>query len=79
MASICPTLVIGPMLQNVVNRSMSFIPQILERKNVPNDSMSFIDVRDCAEHHVNCMEKQLTGRFMSLKESWHWADIIETV
>lgn len=79
MASINPTLVIGPMLQSVVNRSMSFIPKILEKNSVPNDSMSFIDVRDCAEHHVNCMERKLTGRYMSLKESWHWADIIETV
>lgn len=78
LACINPTLVVGPMLQKDVNRSMSYIPQIFSRTSVPNDSMSFIDVRDCAEHHVNCYEKNLTGRFMSLKESWHWEDIINT-
>jgi len=76
LACINPTFVIGPMLQKEVNRSMSLIPLIFDRTSVPNDSMSYIDVRDCAEHHVNCYEKNLTGRFMSLKESWHWEDII---
>jgi len=55
------------------------ISNFLESKTVANGSMSFIDVRDCAAHHVNCMEKKLTGRFMSLKESWHWEDIINAV
>jgi len=79
LATICPTLVIGPMLQKEVNRSMSAIPNIFDRKTVANDSMSFIDVRDCAAHNINCMEKKLTGIFMSLKESWHWEDIINAV
>lgn len=62
LGCINPTLVIGPMLQKEVNRSMSNLPHIESRTSVPNDSMSFIDVRDCAEHHVNCFEKNLTGR-----------------
>ena len=30
-----------------------------------NDSMSFVDVRDCAAQHVAAMETEKEGRFMS--------------
>ena len=30
-----------------------------------NDSMSFVDVRDCAAQHVAAMELEKEGRFMS--------------
>ena len=42
----------------------------------PNDSMSFVDVRDCAEQHVKAMEDSAaSGRYMSLVPSWHWNDL----
>merc|ERR1719296_102062 len=54
----------------------------------PNDSMSFIDVRDCAAHHVAAFENpEASGRYMSVCgapvpgqegkvwQSYHWNDI----
>ncbi|CAE8700123.1 unnamed protein product [Polarella glacialis] len=42
----------------------------------PNDSMSFVDVRDCAEQHVRAMEDETKqGRYMSLESSWHWNEL----
>merc|ERR550517_1732670 len=47
-------------------------------KESRNDSMSFIDVRDCAAMHVaGCENEETSGRYMCLIESWHWNDIFK--
>ncbi|CAK8989710.1 Phenylacetaldehyde reductase (2-phenylethanol synthase) [Durusdinium trenchii] len=112
LATICPTMVLGPMLQPEVNMTMGafrgwcfgdfsfrstrrggsvgqtsspgsarFRGQPL-KNGVPghpkcqNDSMSFVDVRDCAAQHVAAMEMEdKAGRFMSLDCSIHWNDL----
>lgn len=81
LVSICPTMVIGPMHQPSVNATMGRIAYICQGKmeEAPNDSMSFIDVRDCAAHHIAAFAKGVTGRYMSLVESWHWNDIIRAL
>jgi len=47
-------------------------------KEAKNDSMSFIDVRDCAAIHVAAYEKG-KGRYMCLAKSLHWNEILTLV
>lgn len=79
LAIILPTVVYGPMLQTPINGTMNnFRRMLLGRafQSIPNDSMSFVDVRDCAAHHVAALENTVhSGRFFSVVESWHWKDI----
>jgi nucleoside-diphosphate-sugar epimerase len=80
LVSICPTMVVGPMLQPTPNMTMLSLRNWLKdgRPNgrCPNDSMSFVDVRDCASQHINAMEDpEAHGRYMSLESSWHWNDL----
>ena len=50
------------------------------RPSAPNDSMSFVHVRDCAAMHVAAIENDnASGRYFSLVESWHWNDILATL
>jgi len=44
-------------------------------KKAKNDSMSWIDVRDCAALHIAAMENpNATGRYINVVESLHWND-----
>jgi nucleoside-diphosphate-sugar epimerase len=75
LVRICPTLVTGPMLQPSTNLSMGYFAGFVTgavHEEILNDSMEFIDVRDCAAHHVNAYEGDHEGRFFSLTESWPW-------
>lgn len=79
-AAINPTFIMGPMLQPYVNETMEFLADVVSgakfAEQCPNDSMSFVDVRDCAAHHVAAYENPaIQGRFMSLVEAMHWNDI----
>mmetsp|Transcript_92134 Transcript_92134/g.269598 ORF Transcript_92134/g.269598 Transcript_92134/m.269598 type:complete len:318 (+) Transcript_92134:95-1048(+) len=77
--SICPTAVMGPMHQPGVNATMAKLAKMAAGdafSQCPNDSMSFIDVRDCAALHIAGFENpEASGRYMCLIESWHWNDI----
>jgi len=78
LVRICPTIVTGPMLQPSLNLSMRFFTGFatgVAHEEIPNDSLEFIDVRDCAAHHVNAYEGEHEGRFFSLGESWPWSVI----
>lgn len=80
--SICPTMVVGPMLQPSPNMTMLSLCDWFKNGRAgadgrcPNDSMSFVDVRDCAAQHIAAMEdEKASGRFMSLAGSLHWNDL----
>ena len=81
--AICPTMALGPMLQPGVNATMQFLADLVNGRiftQCPNDSMSFIDVRDCAAHHVIAYEiDRHEGRFMSVVQSIHWNDVIKII
>jgi nucleoside-diphosphate-sugar epimerase len=90
-AAICPTVVFGPMLQqgsNSVNATMGYLQDMCKngkgvdketglQNKAGNDSMSFIDVRDTASHHVKALQDpNAEGRYMSVTStSLHWNDI----
>lgn len=76
--AICPTMVLGPQLQPGIAATMDRLRTLAKGRmtKAPNDSMSYIDVRDCAAMHVAAYEKhEVSGRYMSLVESLHWNSI----
>ena len=78
-----PNLILGPQLQpgSVAGNSLPWMVKILRgeamNKEVPNDSMSIIDVRDLAELHVACAENEAaSGRYFGVQRSWPWEEIL---
>merc|ERR1719373_831680 len=72
----------GPVIGPKIGGTMKFFQELCggKMKAARNDSMSFIDVRDTAAHHIQaCANSALTGRFMSVVESWHWNKILGTI
>jgi len=78
-----PSMILGPMFHPEMHGSLAFFRAILngERlKEIPNDSMSFIDVRDLAELELAALEnKNARGRYFGVVASWHWKDIVDTI
>jgi len=76
LVRICPCFTVGPMLQNTVNSSMERFARICEGKHheqIPNRSISVVDVRDTAAHHIAAYELGWPeGRFFSVTEGWPW-------
>ena len=88
-AAICPTMIIGPPV-GAGREGFTYTPSGTMgalhrwitggRRTAPNDSMSFIHVKDCAAQHVSAMESDgASGRYFSLVDSWHWNDILTTL
>ncbi|XP_049934324.1 cinnamoyl-CoA reductase 1-like [Nymphaea colorata] len=67
LVTVCPTLNLGPMLQNPVNASSLFLVKLLrgDKDTVPNAVRGIVDVRDVAEALVLVYEKQeASGRYL---------------
>jgi nucleoside-diphosphate-sugar epimerase len=87
--AICPAKIIGPPV-GLDQEGFSYSPSgwmgllyhwLTESGlSVPNDSMAFIDVRDCAAMHVAAMDnRDASGRYFSVAESWHRNEILTTM
>jgi len=78
-----PSMILGPMFHPEMHGSLAFFRAILngeKLKEIPNDSMSFIDVRDLAELELAALEnKNARGRYFGVVASWHWKDIVDTI
>lgn len=83
LVRICPTFTVGPMLQKTrVNSSMERFARICAGKHhhqIPNRSISLVDVRDTAAHHIAAYEKGFEGRFFSLTEGWNWTLVYDAL
>jgi len=82
LVRICPAFTVGPMLQPTVNSSMERFAAMCcggHHERIRNDSISMIDVRDTAAHHVAAYEKGLEGRFFSTTEAWPWTLIYKAL
>lgn len=87
--AVCPTMIIGPPVgadqigfTYTPSGTMGSLHRWLTggRPNAPNDSMSFIDVKDCAAMHVAAVEnRNIVGRYFAVVESWHWNNILTTM
>ena len=76
-----PSMIVGPAFQPEPVASLKAFQAIIDGRryadNIPNGSMSMIDVRDLAKLHVNALENDAaSGRYFGVKKSWHWQDIL---
>jgi len=78
-----PSMILGPMFHPELHGSLSMFRAILKGeklKQIPNNSMSFIDVRDLAQLELAALENNnARGRYFGVVASWHWKDIVETI
>jgi nucleoside-diphosphate-sugar epimerase len=93
LSVINPCLVVGPMLQPSMNESSQLMANFItgKRTSVPNDCMSFVDVRDTAVAHILAYESADAGgtkatalstgqgRFTAVAESVTWAASLEAL
>ncbi|KAL8126789.1 hypothetical protein AgCh_013903 [Apium graveolens] len=80
MVSICPVLVIGPLLQPCINASTSHILKYLTGavKSYTNSVQAYVDVRDVAAAHVLLFETpSATGRYICSESSLHRGQVVE--
>ncbi len=75
------SLIAGPDLGPTPGPSARFLASILNGERmadtVPDGSMSIIDVRDLAALHLAAYaDDDASGRYLGLKQSWHWKDIL---
>mmetsp|Transcript_51672 Transcript_51672/g.82097 ORF Transcript_51672/g.82097 Transcript_51672/m.82097 type:complete len:379 (-) Transcript_51672:347-1483(-) len=78
--AILPSCIVGPSLNDELGFTNSCLLSMMKcgfnGGECPNDSLSFIDVRDCAAHHIAAMELELAeGRYLSAASSMHLNDL----
>eukprot|EP01012_Entosiphon_sulcatum_P033922 TRINITY_DN42951_c0_g1_i1.p1 TRINITY_DN42951_c0_g1~~TRINITY_DN42951_c0_g1_i1.p1 ORF type:complete len:511 (+),score=84.20 TRINITY_DN42951_c0_g1_i1:35-1534(+) len=72
LATVNPTMVVGPMLQGELNASSEYLLSFLNgsKSEIPNSAMSFVDVRDVAKAHILAYEKrEAEGRHLCVAQS----------
>jgi dihydroflavonol-4-reductase len=73
-----PALIVGPTFtKDTEFTSMTIIRDVALGKYpmVPNVSIGFTDVRDCAEMHVRALEKESNQRYLIVTESMFFSDL----
>lgn len=82
LVRICPTFTVGPMLHPSPSSSMGRFAALIagtHHERMPNRSISLIDVRDTAAHHIAAYEMGFEGRFFSLTEAWPWTLVYDAL
>ncbi|EES14653.1 hypothetical protein BDA96_07G066000 [Sorghum bicolor] len=82
IVTICPSLVIGPLLQPTVNASVKiFLGYIKgDQETVNNGSMNLVDVRDVADALLLAYENpQASGRYLCCSPAIRVSDIVNTL
>ncbi|XP_043712217.1 cinnamoyl-CoA reductase 1-like isoform X6 [Telopea speciosissima] len=81
VVTICPTLVIGPMLQSTVNTSSQFILRLLKEgsESVENKVLNIVDVRDVAEAELLLVNEKLEaeGRYICTSHMIKTKDLVD--
>ncbi|XP_024313563.1 cinnamoyl-CoA reductase 1 isoform X2 [Brachypodium distachyon] len=78
VVTVCPSLVIGPLLQPTVNASTAIIVDYLKgEREVENKTRNFVDVRDVVDALVLvCETPEVSGRYICSSYSWKVSDVI---
>ncbi|KAJ0900650.1 putative cinnamoyl-CoA reductase [Helianthus annuus] len=78
--SVCPTLIVGPMLQKTVNASSLVLIKLLKEgyEELENRSRMIVDVRDLAEALILVYEKpEANGRYICVSHQIRAKDLVE--
>ncbi|XVF06860.1 hypothetical protein REPUB_Repub06bG0087500 [Reevesia pubescens] len=81
MVSINPGLVIGPLLQPIVNTSVEPILKLIHgAETFPNTTYRLIDVRDVANAHVLAFENSSAcGRYLLVEKVMHCSEVVQVL
>ncbi|PKA62855.1 Cinnamoyl-CoA reductase 2 [Apostasia shenzhenica] len=82
LLSVCPSMVLGPLLQSKVNSSSLFLINILNgnRESIENKIYNFVDVRDIADALLLVYEKpEAAGRYICSAHPCKISELIETL
>ena len=77
-----PTMMVGPvaMPQHVHGGLQKLVRGEMWQEQIPNNSVSMIDLRDLAAMFIAAVENsEACGRFFGVYDSWHWADIYDAL
>ncbi|KAA0158596.1 hypothetical protein FNF31_05347 [Cafeteria roenbergensis] len=82
IVAVNPTLVVGPMLQPVMNTSSAVIAGFLsgEQTAVPSGYITIVDVRDVVAAHIAAAERDsASGRYLLVGGVAKWADLVASM
>ncbi|KAE8711341.1 Cinnamyl alcohol dehydrogenase [Hibiscus syriacus] len=79
MVAINPAMVIGPLLQPTLNTSAAAILNLIKgARTFPNASLSWINVKDVANAHIQAFEiPSATGRYCLVERVAHYSEIVK--
>lgn len=79
MVMINPAMVIGPLLQPVLNTSAEAIANLLNgSQTYPNASFGWVNVKDVANAHIQAFEiPSATGRYCLVERVSHFSQVVE--
>ncbi|XP_062025472.1 cinnamoyl-CoA reductase 1-like [Rosa rugosa] len=80
LVTVCPTLIIGPILQSTVNASTFIFIKLLKegKESLENRPQKIVDVRDLAEALLMAYEKpEAEGRYICMSHNVKNGDLVE--
>ncbi|XVF42891.1 hypothetical protein PTKIN_Ptkin01aG0402200 [Pterospermum kingtungense] len=77
MVTIQPGVVCGPLLQPTLNTSVETILNLIGAENFPNNTLSWVDVRDVSNAHLLAFENpSACGRYCLAEKTAHSSEIV---
>ncbi|KAL6563754.1 hypothetical protein OROGR_002713 [Orobanche gracilis] len=79
MVTICPPMVIGPLLQPTLNTSCEAILNLVNGAEAyPNSSYGWVNVKDVALAHILAFENpSANGRYLTVERVAHYSEIVD--
>jgi nucleoside-diphosphate-sugar epimerase len=79
MVTICPPMVIGPLLQPTLNTSCEAILNLVNGAAAyPNSTYGWVNVKDVAMAHILAFENpSANGRYLTVERVAHYSEIVE--
>ncbi|KAG9459625.1 hypothetical protein H6P81_004133 [Aristolochia fimbriata] len=81
MVTINPAMVVGPLLQPVLNTSSETILNLINGSpTFPNMTFGWVDVRDVANAHISAYEdSSASGRYLTVAKVAHYSEVAKIV
>ncbi|CAN6483282.1 unnamed protein product [Victoria cruziana] len=81
MVTINPAMVIGPLLQPILNTSSAVILKLIDGSpTFPNATFGWVHVKDVAEAHILAFEdSSASGRYCLVEKVAHYSEIVKTL
>ncbi|MED6209389.1 hypothetical protein PIB30_054190 [Stylosanthes scabra] len=79
MVTVNPAMVIGPLLQPVLNTSAAVILNVVNgAQSFPNSTLRWVNVKDVADAHIQAYEiASASGRYCLVESTAHFSEIVK--